>query len=1012
MARPHLLRRYQFVLLLAVVGIIIAIVLLQALANAYTNYLWYRSIDETMIWRSMVETKLGLGIVFCGIFFIACWASLWAVDTLAPADIYLQPEYDVVRRYRASFGRYRVTVRTFVSLVLALIVGAGTSSQWQHWLLFVNGGSFPGSKSVADDPQFHRNVGFYVFRLPFLSFLVDWSLVALLVLAIVTAVAHYLNGGLRFSGPSPRVDRHVISHISLILALMALVRAAGYFFVDRYALDLSTNGVVEGAGYTDVHVRLPAMSVLAIVSLIGFVLLTFNVYHRTLIYPAVAIGLWAFIALMLGVVFPAFVQWLQVNPSESTVELPYIQRNIAFTRNAFDLNSVTAQNFAAHTDLKATVINANHESLDDLPLWNPSVASATYSNLQLLHGYYQLADLSADRYELGTGSKKSLTPVVIGVRELNQSGEPRKTWVNEHLEYTHGYGVVIAPSNASTKSGLPDFSVEGAPVHSSPGAPSVSQPDIYFGSTPSTYVIADTKQPELDYVQGNSSKPSTNHYSGSGGVRLSGFLQRAAYAIKFHDFNLLVSHLITSKSRIIYQQDVEQLVQRAAPFLKVDSHPYPVVAGGQVYWMVDGYTTSDSYPYSEDANTSLLAGTSGLQGQYNYARDAVKAVVNAYTGKVTLFAADSSDPILIAWEHAYPGLIKPLKDMATLTPSDPGALLQHLRYPQDLLTVLSTMYGRYHFLPTANQAQQFYSLQNAWNVAAGSGGSYTPTYELLRLPGDSSSEFVAVEPLVPQSSTGGSQLLSGFITADSDYGDYGDLTAYELPKLSSSAVGPSLAASKIQSNSTVSSAMTLLDQHSSRVIVGPTLLVPIDDSFIYVEAIYVTSTARAFPALEYVATDFAGDEVGFSTSLLDSLRQLFGSSVANLGPTSSETLSQQIETYLARAYAEYQQSVIDEKNLQLGKFQTAIKQMGADLTEAHRLLAQEKSSSTSTSSSAPGSSSPSTSGGSSTTSTSTSTTTTPSTSSTTNAPKAAAVPPGSDLTAESTTTTTQAPRMG
>ncbi len=368
-----MMRRYQAAILLFVIAVILAVVLVQAIADAYTNYLWYRSINETMIWRSMVETKLGLGAVFSIAFFLACWISLWAVDRLSPADVYLAPEYDLVRRYRASFGRYRITVRTVVSVLLALAVGAGTSSQWQHWLLFVNGGKF-GIK----DPQFGRDVGFYVFRLPFLSFLVDWSLVALVVLFVATAAAYYLNGGLRTSGPSPRIDGQPIAHLSLLLALAALVRAAAYFFVDRYALDLSTNGVVAGAGYTDVHVRLPALSVLAVVSMIGFVLLSYNVYHRTLVFPAAAVGLWAFIALMLGVIFPAFVQWLQVNPSQSTVELPYIQRNIAFTRDAFGLNSITPQVFDGHAALSGSAVTANHQSLSDLPLWNPSVAAATY----------------------------------------------------------------------------------------------------------------------------------------------------------------------------------------------------------------------------------------------------------------------------------------------------------------------------------------------------------------------------------------------------------------------------------------------------------------------------------------------------------------------------------------------------------------------------------------------------------------------------------------------------------
>ncbi|MHB8457187.1 MAG: UPF0182 family protein, partial [Acidimicrobiales bacterium] len=542
---PHVMRRYQAAILLGIAALVLIVFLLQAIADAYTNYLWYQSINETMIWRSMVETKLGLGAVFSGTFFLACWGSLWAVDKLSPVDVFLAPEYDLVRRYRGSFGRFPITVRTVGSLLLALAVGAGTSAQWQHWQLFVNGGNFPNLR----DPQFHRNVGFYVFKLPFLSFLVDWALVALVVLFIVSAIAHYLNGGLRLGGPAHRVERHVVAHLSLIVGLMALVRAAAYFFVDRYALDLSHNGVVAGAGYTDVHVRLPALSILAVVSMISFVLLTFNVYHRTLTLPVIAVGLWAFVAFMLGIIFPAVVQWLQVNPSQSTVELPYIQRNIAFTRSAFGLNNITPQSFGAQLNLRASAVNANHQTLDALPLWNPAVGAATYGNLQGLHGYYQMAGLATDRYMLGSGSQRAMTPVVVATRELNQSGEPRNTWVNKHLEYTHGYGAVISPANASTRAGLPEFAVQGAPVQSAAGAPVISQPDIYFGSTPMSYVVVHTKQPELDFLSRNGSRPVTNHYGGTGGVQLTGFWQRAAFAMRFHDFNLLVSKLITPKSR-------------------------------------------------------------------------------------------------------------------------------------------------------------------------------------------------------------------------------------------------------------------------------------------------------------------------------------------------------------------------------------------------------------------------------------------------------------------------------
>lgn len=963
LARPRVLRRYQAVILLTVVGLILLLILAQAAANAYTNYLWYSSIHLTQIWRSMVYTKVGLGGVFAGSFFLACFVSLVVVDTVAARSDYFAPDLDLVRRYHQSLGRYRISLRTIVSLVLALAVGVGASNQWQHWLLFENARQF----GIAD-PQFHRDVGFYVFRLPFLSFLVDWLLVALLVLFIVTAVAYYLNGGLRPAGPPPRADSRAVAHLSLILAAMALVRAAGYEFVDRYALDLAHDGVVAGAGYTDVHVRLPAIEILALVSLIGFVLLVYNLYRRTLILPLVAFGLWAFVALVLGLIFPALVQWLEVTPAQSHVELPYIARNIKATREAFGLNSIKPTTFAAHADLQAGDVSADKATFNALPLWNPGTAAQIYAALQTERGYYQLKGLSLDRYELGPAGDQHESPVVIGTRELNQSDLPRRTWVIDHLEYTHGYGAIISPANAvQSGTGQPVFDLSGVPVHSSGGAPVLKQPDIYFGDSASTYVIANTKQPELDHPTKRG--PKMSHYAGSGGVQLSGFWQRAAYAMRFHDFNLLVSGLITSKSRIIYNQQVTERVQKAAPFLRVDSNPYPVVANGQVYWIVDCYTTSDYFPYSQNASTNLLPASSGLQGQYNYVRNSVKAVVNAYSGQINFYAVTDRDPVLSAWEHAYPGMIKPLADMAQLSPT----LLNHLRYPQDLLTVISSMYGRYRF--TAKQAQNFYSGENAWQVAEASPGKpYRPSYELLRLPGSSGLSFVAIEPMVPQSSSGNSQLLTAFLTAASGRRRYGSITAYELPRVTSNALGPALVASKIQRVSSIAQKITLLNQEHSKVELGPTLLVPVDDSLIWVQALFVSSTDRQYPALEYVVADFGGSEVGFSTTLDGALSSIFGNEVVGIG-TSSETVEKQIEQDLAYAYQEYQKAIADGKDFQLGQLEKDLTAMGVYLQDAHNLVASEHSA-TGSKSSSPGGGSPTT----TTTVPSSSTSTTPTTS--------------------------------
>jgi uncharacterized membrane protein (UPF0182 family) len=437
--RPNI--RYQGWILGAFVVIVLAIIVIQGSADFYTNYLWYRSVHFTAVWRVMVETRILLDVVFMGIFLVACWVSLWVVDRIAPRALLVSPELEIVRRYQGMVGKHTVVVRTVVSLILMLIVGSSASGQWEHWLTFRSGKSFG-----ITDAMFHRPVSFYVFKLPFLSFLVDWTLVALLVILLVTAAAHYLNGGLRLQGPSPRVDPRVTAHLSVIIGAMALVRAAGYFYVDRFNLVFAKDSVVNGAGYTDVHVRLPAIELLAVVALVVFALMVFNIYQRSLALPAIGFGLWLLVGLAAYVVVPAVVQSLKVNPAQSHLELPYINRNIQATRYALGLSKIQDQAFAGVSNLTGGVVAGDASTLDNLPLWEPSITSQTYQKLQQNGTGFTIAGLALDRYRING----TLTPFVIGARQVNAADLPTRSWVNIHLQYTHGFGLVLSPANQQT----------------------------------------------------------------------------------------------------------------------------------------------------------------------------------------------------------------------------------------------------------------------------------------------------------------------------------------------------------------------------------------------------------------------------------------------------------------------------------------------------------------------------------------------------------------------------------
>ncbi|MGA3353449.1 MAG: UPF0182 family protein [Acidimicrobiales bacterium] len=939
-ARPRPVRRYQLWVLGAVVFLIIAVIVVQGLANFYTNYLWYRSVHFTAVWRLMIETKLELAGIFVVAFFVACWVSLWVVDRIAPRALLVSPELEIVRRYQQIVAGHTVALRTVVSLILALILGVSTDGQWQHWLMFKSGKSFGVS-----DPQFHKAIGFYVFKLPFLSFLVDWTLVALLLLLIVSAVSHYLNGGLRFQGPAPRVDPRVIAHLSAILAAMALVRAAGYFYVDRFNLVLAKDAYVNGAGYTDVHVRLPAIELLAVVALAVFALMVFNVYQRSLALPAIGAGLWVLVALTAGVIVPALVQSLKVTPAQSTLEIPYITRNISATRTAMGLNKVEEHAFAGLSNLTGGVVAGAASTLDNLPLWEPTITSQTYQKLQQNGTGFTIAGLSLDRYRLdGT-----LTPFVIGVREVNAADLPTQSWVTTHLQYTHGFGAILSPANQQT-GGNPVFDISGVPPQSSDGAPKLSQTGsaVYFGLGETGYVVADTSQKEVDYSDLNGNVTSS-HYSGSGGVPIGSFWTKAAFALRFHDLNLLISSDVGSKSRLMFNQDVRIRVAKIAPFLTVDDNPYPVIDNGQIDWVVDAYTTTSYYPYAQQASTSQLPGGSGLvNATFNYVRNSVKVVVNAYTGDMTFYATTSNEPILNTWESIFPGMFKPLSDMDQV-------LRAHLRYPQALLMVQASMYGRYHL----TNSSSFYIANNTWELAPTSGtGSpdaalptdaygntlrFVPEYEILQLPGASQTGFTAIEPMDPLSQGDRIQTLAALMTAACSYKHYGELATYETPARSSTP-GPAVANSRIQSNTQVSQYVTLLGRAGSTVSLGTTLVIPIDDSLIYIRPLYVSSSQNAYPQLTRYIVVY-GNDVNMGTTLGSALSGVFGAATSSVGGGNGQ-IPATVRALIASAQSYYQQALAALKNEDLATYSADMKIVGSLITEANKELKKATKSTT------------------------------------------------------------------
>lgn len=980
-------------IVVAIIVVIVVIASLRSIATVYTDYLWFGSVHLSPEWRRLFEVKAGLFFGFAAIFFLALWISLAVVDRLAPQELALGPEDELVRRYQHRVAPRALLVRTLVSLVVALIAASGTIGQWQNFLLFTNAQPF----AHLADPQFHKNVGFYVFALPFLSFLVSWSFVALVVITVITLIAHYLNGGIRFQQGVPAVSSYVKAHLSVLLALMALVKVFGYILA-RYQLNLSQNGYVQGAGYTDVHARLPAFTLLIWISVLAMIILVVNIWRRGWALPAVAVGLWALVAVVLGAIYPAIVQALKVNPAQNALEAPYMARNITATRDAYGLNKIRTEPFAADTSATTASLQTDVQSLDDVRVWDPEWTNSTFTKEQAIYSYYSFNTLTMDRYDVD-GQE---VPMVVGVRQVNTSDLPSQGWVNVHLQYTHGYGMVLSPANSSNN-GEPVFDIGALPPVSQAGLPQLTQPSVYFGlSNPNggdtNYVVANSLEGEVDYPL-QSGQNVTSHYSGPGGVALNNVLTKAAFAVRFGDLNLLISNRLTPQSRIMFVRDVVQMAQKAAPFLSFDSDPYPVVVDGHIDWVINAYTTTDNYPYSQNANTSAVASNSGLAGQtFNYARNSVDVVVNAYTGQMAFYdvtgLTHESDPILKTWEKAFPGMFKPVSQM-------PKALIPHLRYPEDLFAVQMAMYGRYHL----TNVSAFYNSSGAWNVSVSPGAgppqnalpvTYTtnaqgivtsqqeprmsPLYETFTLPGQSSVSFNLIDAYVPYSSSNERQTLSGFMVAGNDPGSYGDLTVYETPT-GQDTDGPALIDALITQNPNISQKISLLNTNGSEVILGNVLMLPVGQSMLYFRPFYVQSSRNPVPQLEYVIVVYTGpggsSVVDFDTTLQAALSDVFqglaipSPSATGVPPSSTgAAASAEVKALVAQADADFTQAQAD---LKAGNFAA----YGTDLSNLQTVLQElEQASGASSSSSGSPGATASSPGSTTTTTTATTTTTT------------------------------------
>ena len=693
-----------------------------------------------------------------------------------------------------------------------------------------------------------------------------------MIALIVTAVAHYLNGGIRFQTPMQKVTPQVKAHLSVLLGVLALLKAAGYF-LQRYELVYSSRGVVDGAGYTDVKAQLPALNLLVLISLFAFALFLVNILRRGWVLPVIAVGVWALISVVIGAAYPATVQKFRVQPTESTKELPYIRRNIAATRTAFNLKNTELRDFEASSDLTPADLEQNQATIRNVRLWDPLVVRDNYKRLQEIRNFYQFNDVDVDRYQVDDVD----TQMLVSVRELNVNGIPSPSWVNQHLVYTHGYGAVLAAQHGRGARRQPRLPPQRPAAQGSAGAAAAG--DLL---RPGRRRLRHRQ----DRGQRRSTTPSsdgTNHttvYEGDGGVRMDSFVRRAALALRFGDLNPLISSLVKPESRAIYVRNIDERVRKAAPFLRFDSDPYPVIVEGRIVWIYDAYTTTSRYPYSQRADTSRLPGRSGLAGlNFNYVRNSVKVVIDAYDGKMTFYVIDGEDPIIKAYSEAFPGMFV---DGALVDPE----LRAHFRYPEDIFRVQTNMFGLYHI----TEPSDFYNRTDRWEIAqkpgvvgpaapAGLGATVPggapavareermePYHLLMRLPDEEREDFLILQPFVPFSTGrqpqgphrlhGGQERPVGVRTA-------GGVRHAPGPTRSTA---PRSSTPGSTRNPTSPGRSPCWAPGGSNVKLGNLLVIPINQSLIYIQPLYVQAQGTPLPQLKKVIV-VSGDRVVMRDSL-------------------------------------------------------------------------------------------------------------------------------------------------
>ena len=954
--RPDVGRQGRRVLIPTIITLVALLFLGAIFTGVWTDRLWFRSVDYGSVFSTMLSTRVlmfaGFGLLFAGVVLL----NIYIAYRCRPTSTGPMRPNDPVLRYREAIHPLRTIGMVALGVLLLIFAGSSAAGQWRTFLMWRNATDFD-----KVDPTFGLDISFFVFDYPWLRFLTAYGFALLIVSGLAVAFVYYVYGGIAISGKNRKISRATQTHLSIIIGLIMLLKAFAYW-LDRFGFSVDSNNLLTGITYTDANARIPSKNILMAVSLLCALLFFANAVWQNWLLPGISLALLVLTSVLIGGIWPAIMQSFQVKPSEPDKEAPYIERNIEATRDAYGIADVQKQDYNAQTSLTPQQLTESAESRVSTRLLDPTLVSPAFEQLQQVRGYYSVPPtLDVDRYTIDGSDNPQ--DIVIAARELNLDGLPdnQRNWANDHTVYTHGYGVIAARGNQRGAQGQPVWVERDIPPV---GELNVDkQPRIYFGENSPAYSIVgrpEGDEPiEVDIPRGNGDREgetdnaTQNTYDGKGGVSIGSAFRKMLYAVKFSEPNIVLSNRVNENSKILYDRHPRDRVAKVAPWLTIDGDPYPAVVDGKVVWIIDGYTTSSNYPYSEkvsldEATSDTLTGT-GAQAvlpsdRVNYMRNAVKAVVDAYDGSVDLYQWDTEDPVLKTWMKVFPGTVKPKAEISE-------DLLQHLRYPVDLFKVQRNILGSYH----VTNPQTFYEGGERWKIPEDptAKGSLQPPYYLsIQRPGEEEPRFSLTSVYLPNNR----QNLASFVSVNSEASDpdgYGKIQILQLGS-ASQVDGPNQIANNFEADSRVSSALLPFKQAGTKVQFGNLLTLPVGEGLLYVQPVYIrrNATEGSYPVLQFVIASF-GESIGFGQDLDEALRVALGIEGAPTpapdeekpdegdgGQTPAPPTPQTVEQLLEQADAAYDaaQKALEAGNL--GEYQRKVEEMATILERVRTQVGQ------------------------------------------------------------------------